>query len=63
MNLYEVAAILNPSPNTDQKETITISPTCVLAPNESSAAVKVIGSQNFSSDELDRLEVLVRPFG
>ncbi len=61
MNLYEVAVIVRARSDVDEKDSLSIAPTPVLAANEHTAAAKVLKAEGIELD-MDRVEVLVRPF-
>lgn len=69
MLLYEYAVILNEKRDKDNEVTeeaqIVVAPTTILARDEKQAqllAARAIPAEHTTSDKLDRLTVVVRPF-
>lgn len=65
--LYEVALVKQPSKKEQQDgkcEELILAPTCVVAKDDKSAAVKVMHSNaaKVKPEDMDNIQVLVRPF-
>jgi hypothetical protein len=63
MTLYEVAIIEHPSKKKG-KARLVLKPSCILANDETQAAINTIleYADDFEDIDRDRMEVLVRPF-